>query len=90
MSHESFQCCISSLSLDHFPVSDNDYIGILGDVIHLNEFNSNQVVFITINNDTDLESDEQFFVYLELLGNPEDVTIAINNVSILILDDECK
>ena len=63
---------------------------IHGVVVQLNEFNTFQHVSVTVNNDNELEPDEYLIINLELLSDREDVSIAINNVQVVIIDDECE
>ena len=56
----------------------------------MNDFDTIQQASVIINNDNELESDEQLIMNLELLSDREDVSIAINNVPVVILDDECE
>ena len=76
--------------LYHCPVAGNDYTGIGNSSILLSPENNNVQVPVFINDDSDLEPSEQLIMHLELVDMSPPVSIAANDIPLVIQDDDCE
>ena len=71
-------------------VADNDYVGIENSMVLLDPEVNNVPVPVNITDDNDLEPNEQLILDLELITTSQAVSVEVNYIPIVIIDDDCK